>query len=331
MLVAWCLVQAESAAVLLRTFGHVVVWFTAANGLLAVVSTQMNSAPFLRPFWGDVSADRQTTAFYAAELGRFSGIFNQPAEAGVVYGVAALLAIHLYKAQNLRMASALTLITLGGLISVSKVFILGGIPLMVIYLWKSRTVRGKVGFLVSTLLLLGGVSQTGLLQAWSGFDYLARLIAPEQNQSLVEFYTAGRWNQGSSITSVMDTVWEQSPLTGAGIAGWRVPYDSGWTEVMVVAGFLGIIAHALLILGLFALARNTVDVDRRRFTYFLAVFMAGADLGIPAFTANRVATIVWLLLALLVLAARQNAAHRPEVGRQAEPASQPKSPRPVRP
>lgn len=304
MLLVWCMVKADHAAAVLRTAGHMIVGLTAANGLLAIISTRVNTAPFLEVFWGSTAAEGETTAFYAAQLGRFSGIFNQPAEAGVVYGLAALLSIHLYKSQNLRLILALTFITLGGLISVSKVFILGGIPLMVIYLWKSRTVSGKAGFLVSTLLLLGGVSQTGWLQSWSGFNYLARLIAPEENQSLIEFYTAGRWNQGSSITSVMGIVMDVSPFAGAGIAGWKVPYDSGWTEAMVLGGGLGVLAHAILILGLFALARQTVNDDRRRFTYFFTLFLVGADLGIPAFTANRVATVVWLVLALLMLASR---------------------------
>lgn len=308
MLLVWGVVTPASAPDLLRSVAKVVVWLTACNAVLAVLNAAIVDLPFLKLFWGEGNdgSDRKSTAFYAAELGRYSGIFNQPAEAGVMYGVAALLAIYVYQRSKVKLGLALTLITVGGLLCVSKVFILGGIPLIIVYIWRTRTLGGKAGFVVSTLLILGGVAQSGLLSAWTGFDYLTRLFSPGEDQGLVEFYTAGRWNEGSSISSVMGTIWELNPISGVGAAGWKVPYDSGWTDVLVVGGLLGAAAHAAVILGLFVLARRTVDPDRRRLTFFFALFMAGADLGIPAFTANRVATVVWVVIALLVLASTVN-------------------------
>lgn len=305
MLLVWSTVSREHAPGLLRTVGRVVVWLAALNGLLAVLQTRTNLSPYLAMFWGSGENDGPSTSYNAATLGRFSGIFNHPAEAGVVYGLAGLLAIYLYKTQNRKLFLALTLIVVGGLISVSKVFILGGLPLIVIYLWRSRTVGGKAGFLVTSLLVAGGISQTGWFQSWSGFTYLTRLLVPAQDQGLVEFYTAGRWNEGSTLTSVIDEVMRVSPLWGVGAGGWKVPYDSGWTEVLVVAGIFGAVLHGIVFLGILAIGRGTLDPARRRLALFVAVFLIGADLGIASLTANRVATIVWLILALLVLAAKQ--------------------------
>lgn len=305
MLVIWSVVKAEYAPELLRSAGRVVVWMAALNGVLAVASTRVDLSPYLKAFWGNAEIEGPSTAYNASTLGRFSGIFNHPAEAGVVYGVAGMLAIYLYRNHSRKLFLALTFIVLGGLISVSKVFILGGLPLIVIYLWRSRTVSGKAGFLVTLALVAAGVSQTGWLQAWSGFSYLSRLLAPAEDQGFIEFYTAGRWNEGSTLTSVIDEVIRLSPFLGVGAGGWKVPYDSGWTEVLVVAGLVGAVLHGIVFLGLLVNAGKTLDPARRRMTYFLAVFLVGADLGIASLTANRVATVVWVVLALLVLARKQ--------------------------
>lgn len=309
MLVIWALVNRKHAAELLISAGKVVVWMAALNGILAIIAVRMDLSPYLEVFWTSAAEDGSTsTAFKASTLGRFSGLFNQPAEAGVMYGLAALLAVYIYKHKGGRLFLALTLIVIGGLISVSKVFILGGIPLLVIYLWRSRTIGGKVGFLATAAIITAGVSQTGWLQSWTGFSYLTRLLAPAEGQGLVEFYTAGRWNEGSTLNSVIDEVMRVSPLWGVGAGGWKVPYDSGWTEILVMAGILGAIFHGIVLMGLLWLAKGTLDPARKQLTYFTAFFLIGADLGIPSLTANRVATVAWVILALLVLAAASDSA-----------------------
>jgi hypothetical protein len=304
MLLIWAVIPHEMAGRALRTAATVVTFGAALNGVLSVIGTRTDLSFFLRPFWS--GGDGETTAERAAQLGRLSGIFNQPAEAGVVYGIAGLLAVWRFREKPKTMLLLLALISMGGLLSVSKVFILGGIPLILIYLWVSKTGAGKMGLLFSLGLVGYGVAQSGVFQQWTGFNYLARLIAPAQNQGLIEFYSAGRWNESSSMQNTFDLVMTISPLTGFGLNGLKVPYDSAWTEAAVIAGILGMVSLGVVFLALLMMTRKIQDPALRTLARFVIVFLIGASLGIPALTANRAATIVWVVLGLLWLMAKKS-------------------------
>jgi hypothetical protein len=193
---------------------------------------------------------------------------------------------------------------MGGLLCVSKVFILGGVPLILFYLWKSKAGAGKLGALFGVVVVALGVSSTGLLQQWTGYNYLARLLSPDESQGLIEFYSAGRWNEDSRMVDTIGTVLSVRPLTGFGGGGLDVAYDSAWTEVVVVAGLLGVVLLACVFVVLFRMARR-LDPDMRRLATFVVVFLLGASLGIPSLTVNRVATVVWILLCLFALMAKE--------------------------
>ena len=300
MLLVWSVVPHDMGERVLRTVATVVVWGAAANGLLSIIGTRLDISTYLRVFWG--GEEGETTADRAAQLGRLSGIFNQPAEAGVVYGIAGLLAVWRYRHKPKTMLLLLTLISVGGMLCVSKVFILGGIPLILAYLWMSRTGAGKAGVLFGVGLVGLGVAQSGFLQQWTGFNYLARLVAPPEEQSLIEFYSAGRWNEDAGMVGVFDTVMQARPLTGFGIEGLQVPYDSAWTEAVVVAGHLGVFLLAVVYLALLKMARRIVGEVGLLGT-FVAVFLIGASLGIPSLTVNRASTIVWVVVSLLCMIA----------------------------
>lgn len=303
MLLIWATVPKPMAQRGLRTAATVITFGAALNGLLGIIGTRTDIGTWLRPFWS--GGDGVTTAERAAELGRLSGIFNQPAEAGLVYGLAGLLAVWRFRDRPKTMLILLTLISMGGLLCVSKVFILGGIPLILIYLLVSKTGAGRLGLLFSLGLLAFGVAQSGIFQQWTGFNYLARLVAPKQNQGLIEFYSAGRWNEGAGMTGILDLVKQRRPLTGFGLKGLKVPYDSGWTEAAVVAGILGICILGIVFLALLMMTRKIEDPRLRTLARFIVAFLIGASLGLPALTANRAATMVWVVLGLFCLMAKQ--------------------------
>lgn len=302
MCVLWAVVPPEIAKHTLRVAATIVAFGAAANGVLSIVGTTTDISPYLRAFWSGEAG--QTTAERAAELGRLSGIFNQPAEAGVVYGLAGLLTVWRFQRTPKTMLFLLTLISIGGTLCVSKVFILGGIPFILVYLWLSRSGSGKLGILFSVVLLSFGVAQTGIFQQWTGFNYLARLFTPAQNQGVIEFYSAGRWNEGAHMSSVFETIMDTRPLTGFGISGLQVAYDSAWTEAMVLGGLTALVLMSAVFVSLLRMARRISDSGMKTLATFVVLFLIGASLGIPALTANRAATIVWVVLSILCLAAK---------------------------
>ena len=180
MTIIWITVRQEQAEVLLKQGATIVVWASALNGVLAVVSARQDLSAFLRHFWfSNVSLSADGVAGRAAELGRYSGVFNQPAEAGLMYGVGALVAVYCYRHRPGRLALLLAFIVLGGLICVSKIFIMIGLPLTLWYLWRSHRISAKVGLLLATpIIILATVLQSGYFANWIGFE-LPR-TAPDQ-------------------------------------------------------------------------------------------------------------------------------------------------------
>ena len=101
---------------------------------------------------------------------------------------------------------------------------------------------------------------------------------------------------------VISQVLEFSPLFGVGAAGWAVPYDSGLTEVIVINGAFGVALHVVVLAAILRFGFTSLDPDRRMFTILFSLLLIGGDLGVPALTSNRNATVVWVLFSLLVLA-----------------------------
>lgn len=313
LLLVWSLVPAERALDALRTFGAAIALCAAGNGVLAIVGIVVDLSPVLRPFW---TGDGSSVADLAAELGRLGGVFNQPVEAGIVYGIGGLCAVYVWRDRPVLLAALLAVITVGGLLSVSKAFIIGAMPFVLAYwLWSQRGQRRVVAVLAGGLALLG-VLQSGLVERWVGLDYLTRLLDP--SGGLVDFYSAGRFAERSTFSIVVDAALAHSPLVGVGPGGWVVAYDGAIAEALVVAGVLGLLLYGSTLVGMLTLVRT--GGEEGRLALLLAIVVAGGCLGFSPLTANRVATVVWVLMALLVLVR----AHRDAVG-QAPAASTPET------
>lgn len=306
MLIIWTAVPSRSAQSILQTFGKVLATLVALNGVLAIIATRVDISTVLRPFWSSATTDT-TTAQLAESMGRYGGIFNQPAEAGVAYSLAGICAIYVWKHRPGLLALVLVPITIGGLICVSKVFVLGGLPVIVIY-WMIAQRGGRRVTTLFALILVGlGVLQSGLLGEWTGFNYLARLINPDSDGGALAFYTAGRLSNDSHYNNVIGDALSYSPTVGVGAGGWATNYDGAVVEALVVGGVFGLILYVVVVGCIFALGRKGTDAQTRVFAILFGVVVAGACFGLSPLTANRVSTVIWVLIALLVLVRRHAA------------------------
>ncbi|MEE6259052.1 hypothetical protein [Plantactinospora sonchi] len=275
------------------------------NTALSVVSMTQDITPLLEIFWGN-DATGQSVAERASGMGRLTGIFNQPAEGGALYSLALLGAIYRYRDRMVILVCTGTLLTIGGLLTVSKIFLMIGLPLALWHLVRSFGIVGpRLWALPGALLLVVSASQYGLLPAWDGVGYLTRLFRPSDSGSdLIGFYTAGRLGDAPSHLYVWDIVASASPWFGFGAGGVAAAYDNGWIEALAIAGLVGAFIYTAVI-GCLVLAWFTrqaaMDRATSRFASGLIIVLVGASLGLPALTANRVATIAWLLIGLLLL------------------------------
>ncbi|GAA5179733.1 hypothetical protein GCM10023322_10450 [Rugosimonospora acidiphila] len=294
---------------LLRVACRVVVLAMCANTVVAYLSQLHDLTPLLARFWDNTvdagDASTGTVAGNAAQLGRFTGVFNQPAEAGEMYSIALLAAIYLYRAKSVRLVLAGLLLGIGGVLTISKVFLLVGLPIAVWQLLRVSTQRGRRLTLLATgIFAVAALAESGIGPDWIGGGFLDRLLHPGDSSGLLDLYTGGRIGGVSSLHLVSDAVLHNSPWFGYGAGGLAAPYDNGWIEALAVAGLFGVALYTgiLLVLAAGWLRRHALMSEAQaRLAGGLIVLAAGASVGLPALTANRVATVMWLLLALVLL------------------------------
>lgn len=310
--IVWMVLGAGARpAVLIDVVCRVVVWIMVVNVGLALWRAS-GHGPDLTAFQGPVGA--HTVAGKAEQLGRYSGIFNQPAEAGVLYSVALLAAVHLYRLRPVLFAVVAIVITVGGFLTVSKIFLLIGLP---IALWQIVRATGHrhrrlFAVLFAAVPLLLAV-RVGVVRQWTGGQFLHRLV-PGSGQSLVDLYTAGRFGSESTLAVVAGEVLRTSPLLGFGAGGLAVPYDNAWIESLVIGGLVGAVnlTAVLIVLGnaCWNLRDRDADPSLTRFAGGLMAVVVGSAFGVPSLTANRCSTVLWLLLALMLLSERETGPDR---------------------
>jgi hypothetical protein len=278
------------------------------NSVIEIIQLSARKAAVfsvLPHFW-DAVPSTGSVAVNAASNGRYTGIFNQPAEAGIAYGVALLALIWLARHRvwkPLAINCATVLLFTGGVLTLSKVFLLCALPVAVLTVLRG-TARIRV---LVTATATGGalwlVGIAGILPTWSGAATLGSLAHP--GTSLTTQYTAGRYGAGGTLAPVITDVLRASPLAGFGAGGLAPAYDSLWQEVLVVSGVLGVIfAAAVFVMMAWRLKalRTVLAREDWQLACGVVVLAAGASAGIPSLTANRAATLLWLVLGALVTA-----------------------------
>jgi hypothetical protein len=306
--VTWFWTLSADGADLIAAVAPVIVAAMIVNtaiSLAQVATRNVAIVSFLPRFW-DSSGSTGSVAVVAAGNGRFTGIFDQPAEAGIAYGVALFCLIWLTRRRAVNpvviTVCAVMLIT-GGAVTLSKVFLLGGVPIAVLTILRGRS-RVRVaawGALAGAGLWLA--AGAGILPAWSGLTAIRGYAQPAG--SLTAQYSAGRYGAGGSLGPVVSDVMRASPLSGFGAGALSVAYDSLWIEVLVVSGILGLIfaaATVALLAFRWVGLRPSLEPPEWHLAGGTLALAIGSSLGIPSLTANRAATLLWLVIGVLIAA-----------------------------
>jgi hypothetical protein len=319
IVITWYWTLSADPAALILAVAPLVTAAMCVNAAIefAQLSAGNASLGILPRFW-DAAPSAGSVAARAAGNGRYTGIFDQPAEAGIAYGVALLLLIWLAR-RSLRpvwACAAAVLLAAGGVLTLSKVFLLAALPVAAFTVLRGR---GRLRVAV-TAGACGGLvwcaGAAGLLPGWgAGAVSLAALASP---QSLTATWTAGRYGAGGTLGPVAADVLHVAPWGGFGAGGVGVPYDSLWLQVLAVSGVLGVmLTCAVFVLAAWRLAAVRAAMPRAEWHLACgaAVLAAAASAGISSLTANRAGTLLWLVAGVLITA--RGALTRP--GRQPVP------------
>lgn len=315
MVLTWYWTLSAKPVVILRAAAPVVAVGMSVNAVLEIIQLAAGNATaiaVLPHFWDAPAVAAGSVAANAAENGRYTGIFGQPAEAGIAYGVALLLVIWLARrgSKSAPVTVCAALLVTGGVITLSKVFLLAALPVAVVTVLRGRArIRViTVAAAVAGLFWLAG--SAGMLPDWQlGGSALAALAHP--GNSLTVQYTGGRYGAAGTLSRPVEDVLHAAPAVGFGAGGLAVPYDSLWLEVLAVSGVIGLVLAAALLAMLAARwghLRRVLPRDGWQLAGGVLALAAASSAGLPSLTANRAATLLWLVIGLLVTANAHQAA-----------------------
>ncbi|THE11105.1 hypothetical protein E1H99_08860, partial [Enterococcus hirae] len=252
---------------LIFKIAKIVVFLLSLNTLWSI-TTMFYDTTFINGFfWGAELASGSK----ATGMGRYSGVFIQPIEAGVVYSIGLLLFWYLLKKNNklsLQNFVPFILIISGGLLSVSKVFIFCGLPLFVIlilFFLNSKKIIKIMFFVVGAFLILSYIMSI----YWNGYDYLLRFFDLKNNNSIIELLTAGRFNGRDSqqFNLIKNFSWSEM-IFGRGF-GADETYDSIIFYFLSVGGIIVLSLGFCYIMWLLLKAIKKIDFNKDLDVFFL--------------------------------------------------------------
>jgi len=284
----------------------------ATNCLLTIVHVITGISFFFQPFLPPSDAVTGLTVWdRSLNMGRYIGLFATPFEAGITYSLGLfgwLYAANVKKKRNIFNQVLLVLMIAGGMLTVSKAFLLG-LFIFIVYLHtdykRAKTVYNwRLILLVPLVFVLADI----VVEKWAGLAFFQRLFSFEERSlpDLGMLYSAGRYGtSGSDVWVRVACVFRESPFFGFGL-GNRSVTDSAYLYNLWHGGLVALLFQLLV---LFVLVRYGTKcfkyVEEAKFMTILTVYVVIANLGAPVLTKNKFATVVWVIICLLMVIVRK--------------------------
>ena len=256
------------------------IYMLAIHGIFILVQLFVDVS-FITDYFvvgfGASDLEIRSSAQNALMMGKFTGIFNQSAEAGLAYTL--------------------------GLFSMSKIFIFLGVPLFVIYLLViSRHVRifnpKLFIFLIVCSIIISYLVNFLERESSTSFSYSLHVLMAVMSDP-VFILTGGRFgNVESTMVGHFADVWATDPIFGMGFASYLC-FDNGYFEFFAQGGLICLIGFVVLLMSMAWIALKHVNIAEGKLLIFTVILMSGAAVGMPPLTANRFSPIIWVFIVLI--------------------------------
>lgn len=253
-----------------------------------------------------VQGDEGSVWQSAFDIGRYTGIFNQPIEAGIFYSMCLISAVHAYrysKMNRIALSLAIVLIIFGGSASLSKNFIVLGAACAVGYAFLNKLFSRSLLIILSFPIV--AAIPMGLERL--NINYVTSLSDLYSEQGLIGALSAGRFGAlGGSVSILFESLIESGDwVMGRGL-GSHLPLDSGYLEYFYQGGIISL-SGCIIALGVLSVQgwRNRDHRDGK----FLIVLMAYiwlSSAGGPTITASRTGIVLLILICACLIGIRQH-------------------------
>lgn len=305
----------ERAALIhsLRLACFVICLLLAINSILCVAQVYSDTWPlvqyFVRPDLG-----REQSAWLwqiSVQHGRYCGIFSQAAENGVAHSIGLLAWI--YYASSTRKVSLslwvlLGMVIVGGVMSVSKSFLFGGLGAGIVYVLFSPSARRIVRWKAMVIATGCMVTIKEISGQWTGFDRLLTYFGEDESgMGALQLYSGNRITEEGSIADQFYALWYEGPFTGFGFGyDFGFPFDDAWLEFFAQGGAVAACVYSLILfmLGRVALFGLRARKEEGFLMISLLIFTVACGMGVPTLTLNRGSTLSWVLFSLCTVIIR---------------------------
>jgi len=195
------------------------------DGLLILLHV-FTGISYLFEFFVDSNRDGSVSE-KALSMGRYTGIFNQPFEAGLASSLGMFLIFFRIKYfQKIHRLDFIgfVIIPFVGILSVSKAFLLICPPLLLIYLIHKNQIWVKHLLIFLFFTLIGiMILFTFVIRHWNGADVLLRYLDTNSIKDInsgISRYSSGRYTEDSSVREKMLYIISNDPVFGFGMS-WR--------------------------------------------------------------------------------------------------------------
>jgi hypothetical protein len=283
---------------LVRDSSQVIVWISVPLTLLALCTVFFDMSWLLKFY---VQTGEDSVWSNAIAVGRFTGLFGQPLEAGIFYSVALLALVYLASldwGNSILRKLLLISILVGGSLSLSKNFIVLGALVALTYAASVRVLSVGAGGALFGLIV---VVVSGWLLFGNG-NYSNSFVDLFDEGGLLLALTAGRLGKGDTEVAQLwsHLAHSENWLTGFGLGSY-LPLDNGYLEYFYQGGVLALVCYLLFILGVIVFAIVHWRDDVSKLLLSLSLFAVGSSLGGPVVSASRVNVPLLVLTAACVL------------------------------
>lgn len=275
----------------------------ALNTCLIFIEVFTPFAEIFQKFYVKIDQDGYRVA--TNSMGRYMGVFNQPLESGFAYSLGLLT--WLYNFTKIKTGSKiiqgilLVSIILGGIASISKVFLIGGIGLFTVMFLLVGSLRNRIVLVISILMFLSFIVPI-FINDWKGLDILEDQFSNITGEFSVSKVTAGRIGKEDGIYSILMSKDSSIFFLGKGFTLGDLPFfDSEYVQIVYQGGGIALILYFAIFIKLF---KKCFVINRKLFSeqillyavLLLALFTA---FGGPVFLMNRVRVFFFIQLLFL--------------------------------
>lgn len=267
----------------LMVVNAVVAGFSALSGPPAILGI------FQQSLW----ATGLSTSAKSAE--QYLGVFNLPAEAGLAYSLVSILLVQNLASRPIPSLVLLFLLSVGGILSVSKVYSFGGFFLIILV---ALFIGGLKAVVQVGAAIVGGTVVAWNLVPLTLFERLFLSASGAPQDAVLHVVLGGREaSKPGGIVSTADALWE-STFLGLGLSAIQsesIALDSAYQQVWMMAGLPGILLYTGVIASIFVGAITTKQ-SFRVVAMAIFVLLVASTLGFEPISSNRSGTLICLVL-----------------------------------